>query len=255
MSGGPFAERMRYLHVHSTWMTTGFPVRVRVVSRSVVPGANPIDCDMIRLMLFDDDRIRRQRLEAMLSMNPRISCVGSFSDCSRLYQRVRQLKPNIVLMEMGMPGMDGISATRLVKGIDPSVKVIIQTAVDDEENIFNSLRAGAEGYIFEDTVDDKILQGIEDVFNGGAVIAPSAALRVARHFNENSGNGNNGHALTPREREVLSLLTEGMSYKMAAACLDIGYNTVNTHIKRIYVKLKVNSIGEAVSKAIRDRIV
>lgn len=210
---------------------------------------------MIRLMLFDDNRLRRQRLEAMLSMTPRINCVGSFGDCSRLTQRVKMLKPHIILMELGMPGMDGITATRIVKGIDPSVKVIIQTADDGEENVFNSFRAGAVGYILKDTREDKILQGIEDVFNGGAVIAPTAALRLARHFNERTETRSHGHALTPREREVLALLTEGMSYKMAAACLDIGYNTVNTHIKRIYVKLKVNSIGEAVSKAIRDRIV
>lgn len=210
---------------------------------------------MIRLILFDDNSLRRTRLEAMLSMTPRVCCVGSFGDCSRLYHRVKMLKPHIILMEMGMPAIDGITATRIIKGIDPSIKVIIQTAIDDEDNIFNSLRAGAEGYILKDTGEEKILQGIEDVFNGGAVIAPTAALKVARHFNENPGDRSQGHQLTPREREVLSLLTEGMSYKMAAACLDIGYNTVNTHIKRIYVKLKVNSIGEAVSKAIRDRIV
>jgi DNA-binding NarL/FixJ family response regulator len=210
---------------------------------------------MIRLMLFDGNRMRRQRLEAILSMTPRITCVGSFGDGSRLFQKVKCLKPDVILMELGMPGMDGITATRIVKGIDPSIKVIIQTAVDDEDNIFNSLRAGAEGYILKDSGEQKVLEGIVDVINGGAVFAPAAALRVARHFNENPSDRAQGHALTPREREVLSLLTEGMSYKMAAACLDIGYNTVNTHIKRIYVKLKVNSIGEAVSKAIRDRIV
>ena len=190
-----------------------------------------------------------------MSMSPRISCVGSFGDCSRLYNKVKLLSPHVVLMEMDLPRMDGITATRIIKGIDPSIKVIILTSVDDEDNIFSSLRAGAEGYIYEDTGEEKLLQGIEDVYNGGAVIAPFAALKIARHFNDDSVGVGNGHALTPREKEVLSLLTEGMSYKMAAACLDIGYNTVNTHVKRIYVKLKVNSIGEAVSKAIRDRIV
>lgn len=210
---------------------------------------------MIRVMLLDDNRLRRQRLEAMLSMSPGISCVGSFGDCNRLLQKVKLLKPHIILMELMMPGMDGITATRVVKGVDPGIKVIIQTSDDDDENIFDSFRAGAEGFILKDTGEDKILQGIEDVYNGGAVIAPTAALRVARHFNGSPESRCERHALTPREREVLSLLTEGMSYKMAAACLDIGYNTVNTHIKRIYVKLKVNSIGEAVSKAIRDRII
>ena len=210
---------------------------------------------MIRVLLLDDDRVRRERLEKLLSESSKTTVAGSFGDCGRLYHKVKGLRPHVILMDLRMPGIDGITAVRIAKGIDPSVKVIIHTSLEDDESIFNSFRAGVEGYVLKCSDADKILQGIEDVFNGGAVFTPSVALRLARHFNERSESRIDDHALTPREREVLALLTEGLSYKMAAACLDIGYNTVNTHIKRIYLKLRVNSIGEAVSKAIRDRIV
>jgi DNA-binding NarL/FixJ family response regulator len=152
--------------------------------------------------------------------------------------------------------MDGITATTKIKQLYPGIKVIMQTVFDDDEKIFLSLKAGAEGYILKSTTGDKIIQCIEDVFNGGAVMTPSIALRVAKFFNsEETSQKQLSQVLTAREKEVLTLLTEGLSYKMVASRLEITYNTVNAHIKKIYEKLSVNSLGEAISMAIKNRIV
>ena len=210
---------------------------------------------MIRVMIFDDHRERRESLSVLLSDAPGIVCVGSFEDCSRLRESVSELKPDLILMDLRMPGIDGVEATRIVKGIDPSIKVVIQTVFDDDENIFDSLRAGAEGYILKNTDGEKVLQSIREVFDGGAVITPSIALKVTRYFNEKAQARKDDPELTPREKEVLALLTEGLSYKMVGSRLNISYNTVNSHVKKIYEKLSVNSVGEAISMAIRNRIV
>ena len=210
---------------------------------------------MISVLLYDDSRERRESLSELFSYHPGVSCVGSFPDCSRLTQQVTDLQPDVILMDIRMPGLTGIEATAIVKKIRPATKIIIQTVYDDDENIFNSLKAGAEGYILKSTPSDRIIQCIEDVYHGGAVITPSIALKVTRYFNAQSPVVVSDSGLTAREKEVLNLLSQGMSYKMVAAKLNITYNTVNAHVKKIYEKLSVNSIGEAVSFALRNNIV
>lgn len=210
---------------------------------------------MISVVLYDDNRERRESLEELFSFQPQIAFLGAFSDCSQLERQIAELAPDIALMDIRMPGITGIEATLVVKKIRPSTKVIIQTVYDDDENIFNSLKAGAEGYILKSTHSDKIMQYIEEVYNGGAVITPSIALKVTRYFNTQQKSNSLESGLTVREKEVLNLLSQGLSYKMVASKLEISYNTVNTHVKRIYEKLSVNSIGEAVSYALRNKIV
>ena len=210
---------------------------------------------MISVLLYDDNRERRQSLEELFSYQPGICCVGCFPDCSQIAQQLSEIEPDVILMDIRMPGITGIEATSIVKKIRPSTKVIMQTVYDDDENIFSSLKAGAEGYILKSTPSEKIIQCIEEVFNGGAVITPSIALRITRYFNTLSSVVANDNGLTAREREVLSLLSQGHSYKMVAAKLNITYNTVNAHVKKIYEKLCVNSLGEAVSFALRNNIV
>ncbi len=210
---------------------------------------------MIRVVIFDDSDERRESLEELFSLPDIISCVGSFSGCSQLQEQLSALCPDVVLMDIRMPGLDGITATRLIKERFPGIRIIMQTVYDDDENIFSSLRAGAEGYILKSTPGEKIIQSIADVYSGGAVITPSIALKVTRFFSGTEQPGGDNGMLTPREKEVLRLLTEGLSYKMVSSRLGVSYNTVNSHIKRIYEKLSVNSMGEAVSLAIRNRLV
>lgn len=210
---------------------------------------------MIRVVVFDDSEERLVSLTALFSINDQIDCVGTYSNCINFETKLSS-NPDVILMDIRMPAMDGITATTKIKELYPGIKVIMQTVFDDDEKIFLSLKAGAEGYILKSTTGEKIIQCIEDVFNGGAVMTPSIALRVAKFFNtDQQAKTHLTQELTPREKEVLVLLTEGLSYKMVAARLDITYNTVNAHIKKIYEKLSVNSLGEAISIAIKNRIV
>lgn len=209
---------------------------------------------MIRLMIYDDSFERRESLELLFCLYDDLFCIGAYQHCLNLKEQVESLKPDIVLMDIRMPYMNGVEATALIKSINPDIKVIIQTVVEDEETIFSSLRAGAEGYILKSTLGDKIVQSIRDVYNGGAVITPSIALRVTKYFNSIPAPTEETR-LSDREKEVLKLLTDGMSYKMVASTLGISYNTVNSHIRKIYQKLSVKSISEAVSFALKNNIV
>ena len=210
---------------------------------------------MVKIMIFDDSDDRRQSLVDLIKLNDTFTCVGAYSDCSRIQDLIRVKWPEIVLMDIRMPGIDGIEGTRLIKKIDSSIKVIIQTVFEDDDKIFQSLKAGAEGYLLKSTSAEKILQSITDVYNGGAVMTPSIALRVTKFFNKEMGGKNQEQGLTPKELEILQLLTDGLSYKMISARLGISYHTVNTHIRRIYQKLHVNSLGEAVSMALKEKLV
>jgi DNA-binding NarL/FixJ family response regulator len=210
---------------------------------------------MISVVIYDDSSERRESLVALFSYQSNIACVGSFSNCSNLVEELNTLHPDVVLMDIRMPGVNGIEATYLVKQHLPTAKVIMQTVYDDDENIFNSLKAGAEGYILKSTESEKIIQCIEEVYNGGAVITPSIALKVTKYFNQQPSAAAVEAGLTTREKEVLNLLAQGLSYKMVAAKLGITYNTVNAHVKKIYEKLSINSLGEAVSFALRNKII
>jgi DNA-binding NarL/FixJ family response regulator len=209
---------------------------------------------MIRILIFDDSSERRESLEVLFSLQDDMICVGSFNDCTDLIGKIEELQPDIIMMDIRMPVLNGIDATRNLKKKYPLVRVIIQTVSEDEDSIFNSLRAGAEGYILKSTPVEKIVQSIRDVYHGGAVITPSIALRITRFFNTQPVRENENN-LSEREREVLQLLTEGLSYKMVAAKLGISYNTVNAHIRKIYQKLSVNSVSEAVSFALKNKII
>ncbi len=211
--------------------------------------------ELIRVAVFDDNDDRRQSLEMMLNLSEGTCCAGTFSNCAEVLNSIRLSDPMLVLMDIEMPEVGGIEGVRLIKQHYPGIKVIMQTVFEDEEKIFAALQAGAEGYILKNAGVDKLLQSIHEVYNGGAFMTPTVALRVMRYFNTMPAQTPVGTALTLKEKEVLKLLTEGLSYKMVADRLSISYYTVNTHVKRIYDKLQVHSIGEAISVALKNRIV
>lgn len=167
---------------------------------------------------------------------------------------MEQYYPDVVLMDIEMPNVDGISGVTTIKKSFPEIRIIMQTVFEDEERIFSSLKAGAEGYILKTASAEKITQSIEEVYHGGAYMTPSVALRVMQYFTTPSSK-KEAYSLTPKEKEVLKYLADGLSYKMVADKLGISYFTVNTHIKKIYEKLHVHSLGEAVAVAYKNKLV
>ncbi len=209
---------------------------------------------VIRIIIYDDSVQRRESLKALLSLTDNIECVADFPDCSHVLKDMEQHMPDVVLMDIEMPFVDGISGVSIIKKDFPDIRIIMQTVFDDDDKIFASLQAGAEGYILKKTSAEKITQSIEEVYQGGAYMTPSVALKVTQFFNK-STEQKEEYKLTPKEKEVLRFLSEGLSYKMIADKLGISYFTVNAHIKKIYEKLHVHSVGEAVSLALKNKIV
>jgi DNA-binding NarL/FixJ family response regulator len=207
---------------------------------------------MIRVVIYDDHDQPRQSLSNLLSKEAGMECVGTFENCQNVLNDMRELQPDIVLMDIEMPIRDGITGVGMIKKEFPGIRIIMQTVFEDEGKIFASLQAGAEGYILKNTKAEKIIESIREVHAGGASMTPSVALRVMKYFNQPKSSS---YSLTNKEKEVLSLLADGNSYKMVAAKLDISYSTVNSHIKNIYEKLHVHSLGEAVSVALKNKIV
>lgn len=209
---------------------------------------------MIQIIIYDDNQQRRASLQALLALTDNLICVGDFADCSNVLNQVTALQPDVILMDIEMPHVDGIAGVGIIKKHFPQIRIIMQTVYEDDDKIFASLQAGAEGYILKDAGAEKITQCIEEVYQGGAYMTPSVALRVMQFFNK-SAVVNEAFNLTPKEKEVLKLLADGNSYKMIADILGNSYFTVNSHIKKIYEKLQVNSASEAVSKALKNKIV
>ncbi len=209
---------------------------------------------MIRIVIYDDSQQRRESLKALLSLTDGMQCVADFPDCSHVLDDMKAFLPDMVLMDIEMPGVDGINGVSIIKRSFPGIRIIMQTVFEDDEKVFASLQAGAEGYILKKASAEKITQCIDEVYQGGAYMTPSVALKVMQFFNRTVQHGE-AFKLTPREKEVLRFLSEGKSYKMIADTLGISYFTVNAHIKKIYEKLHVHSLGEAVALAFKKGIV
>jgi DNA-binding NarL/FixJ family response regulator len=210
---------------------------------------------MIKVGIYDDSMARRESLEAIINLTPDYVLSGSYGDCSDIVENTTRDQPTVILMDIEMPQCNGIEGVRMVKEHFPEVKIIMQTAFDDDDKVFAALQAGAEGYILKSASVLQIIQSIDEVLKGGAVMTPSIALKVMRHFNHHQDIAYQDYNLSPKENEVLKHLAQGLSYKMIADSMGISYFTVNNHIKKIYEKLHVNSLGEAVALAHRNKLV
>lgn len=211
---------------------------------------------LIRIIVFDDNRDRRESLQYLIGMQEDMEFVAAFENADQVVEKVRDLKPNIVLMDIEMPGINGIQAVRIIKEALPKTIILMQTVFDEERIIFDAIKAGASGYLIKKSAPQKIVEGIRDAYEGGAPISPAIASKVLRFFQTTEvPKAKQDYLLTPKEKEILALLVDGNSYKMVAGEMNISYHTVNTHIRHIYEKLHVHSVGEAVAKAIKEGLI
>lgn len=181
--------------------------------------------------------------------------LAGYKNCNNVLDEVEAWKPDVILMDIDMPGVNGIEGLKLIRQKNQDVKILMLTVFDDNKNVFESLKAGANGYVLKKTAPAKLLEYISEAASGGAPITASIATQVLKMF---SGIENPVHAdynLSEREKQVLQFLVNGYSYKMIAAEMFIAIDTVRSHIKKIYEKLHVNSKSEAVAKAFKDKIV
>lgn len=207
-------------------------------------------------MVFDDHLGRRDALEFLIGLQPDMQCTGTFEDCTNLVANLKNNPPDVVLMDIDMPNVDGIEGVRLLQKYYPSTYIIMQTVFEDDEKIVDCIAAGAHGYILKKATNDKLIEGIKEVLNGGAPITPSIAKRVLTYFSQHKLKKNNDEFdLSKRELDILTELVNGLSYKMIAAKFFISVSTVNNHIQKIYQKMHVHSVSEAVVTAIQKNIV
>lgn len=205
----------------------------------------------IEVSLIEDDADIRQGLKLLLKGAPGFSCVAAYSDCETALREIVEDPPDVLLMDIQLPGMSGIEGVRRLKKLLPELDVIMLTIHDDDKRVFESLCAGACGYLVKTTPPAKILESIKEVRNGGAPMSANIARLVIQSFQRSVAD----NALTARELEILSQLCRGKSYKMIAAALHVSKGTVHSHLKKIYKKLEVSSMTEAVAKAYQEKLI
>jgi len=210
----------------------------------------------IRVVIFEDNLLLRESLYQLINGTVGMNCTGIFANCDDIIFNIKKTAPQVVLMDIQMPGMNGVEAVKIIKENFPETRIIMQTVVEDEDKIFASICNGASGYLLKNTAPSRLLQAIVEVNEGGAPMTPSIAQKVLEKFRSNSPlSAKELNNLSQREKEILECLVEGMSYKMIASSCKISIDTVRFHIRNIYEKLHVGSKSEAVIKAMRGKTV
>jgi DNA-binding NarL/FixJ family response regulator len=208
---------------------------------------------LIRLLIYEDDKDLREGLAQFITSTNEFEVAGSFENCDTIQIDVAELNPDLLLMDIDMPGTNGIEGIRLAKIVKPTVNILMFTVFDDDKKIFDAICNGADGYLLKKTPPEKIIEALKDVSSGGAPMTPSIAKKVLNFFPKKKVADN--ERLTAKEQEILSHLVNGKAYKQIAGLQNIHIETVRTHIKHIYGKLHVNSMSQAVAKAINNKIV
>ncbi|MCW3091470.1 MAG: LuxR family transcriptional regulator [Ferruginibacter sp.] len=208
----------------------------------------------IKVIIFDDNDSLRDSISMLLQDNADFTLAGSYSHCFDAAENITNTKPDVVIMDIDMPGMNGIEGVKLIRKNFPAVQILMLTVFDDDEKVFAAIKAGANGYILKNAEPQHLLHAISEVYNGGAPLTPVIAKKILHQFKTILPEEEKDYQLSTREKEVLSLLVDGLSYKMIGAKLSITYDTVRAHMKKIYEKLHVASMTEAVAKAITQNI-
>lgn len=210
---------------------------------------------MIKLLIYEDNPQLREGLTMLIDGSEGFQVLGAFKNCSNVAYEVGAYKPDVILMDIDMPGVNGLEGLKIIRQQNTQVSILMLTVFDDNKNIFEALQNGANGYILKKTQPVKLLEYIQEAATGGAPMTASVAAQVLKMFSMINLPADNDYHLSAREKEVLQYLVKGYSYKMIASEMFIAMDTVRSHIKKIYEKLHVNSKSEAVAKAFRDRLV
>jgi len=207
---------------------------------------------MIRVLIADDHTILRQGLRLILAEDPFLKLIGEAADGEEAVQRALELAPDVVLMDVKMPGLSGIEATRRIRAARPEVRILMLTVSDQDEDLFGALKAGARGYLLKNATAQEVLEAIHRVHQGEAILPPAMAARVLDAL---AAPTHEPEALTPREVEVIRLLAQGLGNKEIAAALSISENTAKTHVRHILDKLGLRSRAEAAAYAVRSGLI
>lgn len=205
---------------------------------------------MIEISIIEDDKEIRESLAILIEGTEGFTCVSHYGSCEDALESIEDDAPDVILMDINLPGMTGIEGTKLIKQKLHKTEIIMLTISDDDKDVFDSLCAGACGYLRKNTPPVKILEAIKEADNGGAPMSMEIARLVVGSFRKETQSAD----LTNREKEVLKNLCDGYSYKKISEVLFIDINTVKFHIRNIYHKLEVNSKGEAIAKAMKNNL-
>ncbi len=204
----------------------------------------------IKVALFEDNPLLRDSLVQLINASDGLTCTGAFPDCSNLMLKVESAKPDVILMDIDLPGMNGIEAVGQINQTYPDMVIIMQTVFNDNERIFQSITAGASGYLLKNTSPARILEAIREAATGGAPMTPSIAHKILGVFRSKKPAlpSTEQSQLNERQQEILECIFNGMSYKLIAEKLFVSVDTVRYHVKNIYEILHVHSRDELISK-------
>ena len=207
------------------------------------------------VVIIEDNELLRDSLKEAINKSSNINCNNAFGsgEAALDFIEKEELVPDIILLDIGLPGKSGIELIPELKKLSPSSKIIIITVHDDDENVFNAICAGASGYLLKDLSSEKIVASISEVMNGGAPMNSHIAKKVLNMFRDQNIRSD-GYDLSEREKEILSHLVDGLSKKQIAEKIYLSHHTVDSHLRNIYAKLEVHSRSSAISKAIREKL-
>ena len=208
---------------------------------------------MIKLAIVEDNTALRQSLEQLFNRTSNMKCVASLNNLLNVVSEFQKNQPDIVLMDIGLPSINGIEGVRTVKSNFENIQVIMFTVFEDDEKIFEAIRSGASGYLLKKTPPEEILEAIKELHEGGAPMSPSIARKVIQAFQVKPSSVLEDYQLTSREKEILYALVDGLSYKKIAEKYFVSIHTVRSHISSIYEKLHVNSKSQAVAKVLQPQ--
>ncbi len=209
----------------------------------------------VRVALVEDDRSTREGLRLLIHGSPGFTCTGAFESVEEALPALEMVLPDVLLMDINLPGISGREGVRIIKDRWPSIEVLMLSVYGEQESVFESICNGAAGYLLKKTPPARLLEAIQEARAGGSPMSPEIARKVVMLFRRTPRPQPVEQALTPRELQLLSLLAEGHAYAEAAEMLGISENTVRNYIRSIYEKLHVHSKSEAVSKALRQGLI